>query len=195
MILSHYRYFRVHSQSQFHDPVDLRCAPALGIMRTVRYGIVPTLRRYSKKLRWNPSLHSVLYNAHWRSSSLVKNLERQWRNGWCLTRHLAISVTSQVPILFGFNTWCEYLARDMGFKRRLDPQMYFLGVKHEEKESKVISSSFGEEAILLDGFPRDVDSRNHAINSSRFGKIRPSHASLHSDLRATWQANKQTDRH
>ena len=37
-------------------------------------------------------------NAHWRSSSLVKNLERQWRNGWCLTQRLAMSVTSQVPI-------------------------------------------------------------------------------------------------
>ena len=87
-------------QSQFHDPG--RCAPARDIMHTVRHGIVPTLRHNLQNLRWNLPLYSVLYNAHWRSSSLVKNLERQWRNGWCLTRRLAISVTSQVPIFFRF---------------------------------------------------------------------------------------------
>ena len=58
---------------------------------TVSYRLCIVLR---KILRWNLPLHSVLYNAHWRSSSLVKNLERQWRNGWCLTRRLAISLTS-----------------------------------------------------------------------------------------------------
>ena len=63
----------------------------------VQYSIVPTLRRDSQNLRRNLPLYSVLCNAHWRSSSLVKNLERQWWNGWCLTWHLAIPVTSQVP--------------------------------------------------------------------------------------------------
>ena len=58
----------------------------------------------------------------------------------------------------------------MGFTRRHDLQMYFLGVEHEEKKSNAFSSSFGEEALLLDGFPRDIDSRNQAINSSRLGK-------------------------
>ena len=36
-------------RSQFHNPV--RCAPARDIMCTVRYGIVPTLRRDSENLR------------------------------------------------------------------------------------------------------------------------------------------------
>ena len=31
-------------------------------------------------------------------------------------------------------------------------------------------STFGEEALLLDGFFRDIDSRNHAINQSRLEK-------------------------
>ena len=34
------------THSQFHDPVP--CAPARDIMRTLRYGIVPTLRRDSQ---------------------------------------------------------------------------------------------------------------------------------------------------
>ena len=67
-----------------------------------------------KNLRWNLLPHNALYNAHWRSSSLVKNLQRQWRNRWCLTRCLAISVASQVPIFFGFSIWCKFLASDIG---------------------------------------------------------------------------------
>ena len=40
-------------------------------------------------------------------SSLVKNLERHWRNKWYLTRRYGIQVASQVPIFFGFTTWCK----------------------------------------------------------------------------------------
>ena len=46
----------------------------------------------------------------------------------------------------------------------------FLGVKYEEKEMQTFSSTFGEVALLLDGFLRDIDSRNHAINPSVLGK-------------------------
>ena len=44
--------------------------------------------------------------------------------------------------------------------------MPLLGVEHEEEEMQTFSSNFGEEAFLLDGFLRDIDSRNHAINPS-----------------------------
>ena len=35
---------------------------------------------------------------------------------------------------------------------------------------QTFSFTFGEEALLLDGFPQDIDSRNHAINPSRLEK-------------------------
>ena len=38
------------------------------------------------------------------------------------------------------------------------------------KKSKVFYFTFGEEALLLDGFLRDIDSCNHAINPSRLEK-------------------------
>ena len=156
------------AHSQLHDPV--RCAPARDILRTVRYGIVPTFRHDSQNWRWNLPLYSVLYNELWRSSSLVKNLERRWRNGWCLTRRLAMSVASRVPNFFSFSTWCESFARDIGFKWRLDLQRPLLGVQHEEKEMPTLSFTFGEKALLLDGFLWDRDSRIHAINPSRFAR-------------------------
>ena len=43
------------------------------IYGTVSYRLCIVIR---KILRWNILLHSVLYNTHWRSSSLMKNLER-----------------------------------------------------------------------------------------------------------------------
>ena len=36
---------------------------------------------FSKKIYWNLELHKVLKNVHWRSSSLMKYLDRGWRNG------------------------------------------------------------------------------------------------------------------
>ena len=60
--------------------------------------------------------------------------------------------------------------RDIGFKWRLDLERPLLGVEHEEKEMQTFSSTFGEEALLLDGFLRDIDSRNHAINPSHLQK-------------------------
>ena len=45
-----------------------------------------------------------------------------------------------------------------------------LGIEHEEKRTKVFSSTSGEEALLLDGFLRDINSRNHAINPGHFEK-------------------------
>ena len=43
----------------------------------------------------------------------------------------------------------------MGFKCQLDLERPLLGIEHEEKKSKAFSSTFGEEALLLDGFLRD----------------------------------------
>ena len=74
----------------------VRCAPARDIMRTVRYGIV--IRKIKFYVETFHCTVSTCICPHWRSSSLVKNLERQWRNGWWLTRRLAMSVDSQVPI-------------------------------------------------------------------------------------------------
>ena len=42
------------------------------------------------------------------------------------------------------------LAADIGFKCRLD--LPLMGIVHEEKEMQTFSSTFGEEAFLLDGF-------------------------------------------
>ena len=107
-----------------YTPVPLtvpgRCTPARDIIHIARYDVVPTLRRDFQNFRWNLPLHSVLCNVNWRSLPLVKNLERQWQSWWCLTRRYVIPVTSQVPIFFGFSTWCKSLSRDIGFKCRLD---------------------------------------------------------------------------
>ena len=75
-----------------------------------------------------------------------------------------------MPIFFGFSTWYKSLARDLGFKWRLDLERPLFGVEHVEKEMQNSSSSFGQEALLLDGSLRDIDSRNHAINPSRSEK-------------------------
>ena len=44
------------------------------------------------------------------------------------------------------------LAADIGFKCRLDLERPLLGIVREEKEMQTFSSTFGEEALLLDGF-------------------------------------------
>ena len=195
--LARAHYFVVHS-----GPIIPVAVPWSGTLRsctwyhahgTVRYRTDFELTFAKFTLR-NLLLYSVLYNAHWRSSSLVKNLERQWQNGWCLTWRLAMSVASQVPIFFGFSAWCNSLARDIGFKYRLYLERPLLGVEHEEKEMQIFSSIFGEEALLRDGFLRDKDSRNPAINPSRFPKNQtfiplPSWWS-----QSDWQTKLQTDR-
>ena len=56
------------------------------------------------------------------------------------------------------------------FKWRLNLERPFPGIQHEEKRCKVFSSAIGEEARLLDGFLRDIDSHNHAINPNCFAK-------------------------
>ena len=91
------------SQSQFQN-VALLHVISCAVYGAAQYRIwVVILKIYALI----PSIYSVLYNAYWRSSSLVKNLERQWRNGWSLSRSLAISVASQVAKSFSFSTWCE----------------------------------------------------------------------------------------
>ena len=44
------------------------------------------------------------------------------------------------------------LAADIGFKCRLDQDRPLLGIVREEKEMQTFSSTFGEEALLLDEF-------------------------------------------
>ena len=99
-------------------------------------------------------------------------------------------MASQVPIFFGFSTWCKCFARDIGFKWRLVLERPLLGVEHE-KEMLFFSSTFGDEALLLDGFLRDMDSRNHAINDyqsqSFMGeKTKPSNPSLKPETKKSW---------
>ena len=66
-----------------------------------------------------------------------------------------------------------------------------------QKKSKVFSSSYGEEALILDGFLRDMDSRNHAINPVRLEKIRTTikaagnlHDASASVRNESWRSNK-----
>ena len=74
--------------------------------------------------------------------------------------------------------------------------MPFLGVEHEEKKSKVFSSSFGEEVFPLDGLLRDINSRNHAIISSRCGQKSDLYSPpfMVSSERHDRQSYKQTER-
>ena len=58
-------------------------------------------------------------------------------------------------------------------KWRLYLKSPVLCVEHKEKEMETFSSTFGEAALLLYGFLRDIDSRNHPINPSRLEKISP----------------------
>ena len=44
------------------------------------------------------------------------------------------------------------LAADIGYKCQLDLERPLLGIVREEKEMQTFPSTFGEEALLLDGF-------------------------------------------
>ena len=117
-------------------------------------------------------------------------VERQWRNGWYLTRRLAMSVASQVPIYFGFGTWCNSFARDIsiGFKGWLDLQRPLLGIEHEERNSNVFFRPL---------WRRSIDSRNHAIYPSRLENKSDLHTPpswwSQSDM-TNKQTNKQTNK-
>ena len=74
-------------------------------------------------------------------------------------------------------------ASDVGLKWRLDLERPFLVVEHEEKEMQTFSSSFRQEALLLNVFLRD--SRNHAINPSVVGKNQTFKPRFHGALRTT----------
>ena len=50
---------------------------------------------------------------------------------------------------------------------------------------QTFSSTFGEEALLLDGFLQDIDSHNHTINPSCLENIRASNLHLHGALWTT----------
>ena len=121
---------------------------------------------FAKFLRWNLLLNSVLFNAHWRSSPLMKNLERQWWNGWCLARCYAIPVASQAPF-----SLCKSLSRD-NYMFQMPPWSIkaFPGCRTWGEKEQSFSSTFGEESLPLDGLLRDIDSHNHAINPIRLEK-------------------------
>ena len=55
----------------------------------------------------------------------------------------------------------------IGLQCRLHEKKPIPGVKLEEKENQTVPSIFREDKLLLDGFLRDIDSRNHAINPVR----------------------------
>ena len=61
---------------------------------TVSHWLCIVIRNFSRR---NLPLSSVLYNIHWRLRPLMKNVDWQWRNVWCLMRRYATPVTSQVP--------------------------------------------------------------------------------------------------
>ena len=69
----------------------------------------------------------------------------------------------------------------------------FLGVQHEKKEKQTFSSTFWEEALLLAGFLRDIDSRNHAINPILLAKYQI-FIPLPSWCTTDDMTNRQTDR-
>ena len=105
---------------------------------------------------------------------------------------LAMSMASQVPIFFGFSTWCKSLEKDKGFKWRLDLERPFRPpIILNEKEMQTFPPLFGEKALLLDGFLRGIDSRNQSKSFRK--KFRPSYPRLHSALRTTWQTYRQED--
>ena len=60
---------------------------------------------------------------------------------------------------------------DIALKHWRGLERPFLGVQHEEKEKQTFSSTFWEAALLLGGFLRDMDSRDHAINPVLLTKI------------------------
>ena len=53
----------------------------------------------------------------------------------------------------------------LAWSRKASPRLH-----HEEKEMRTFPPTFWDEALLLDGFLRDMDSRNHAINHVRLEK-------------------------
>ena len=70
-----------------------------------------------------------------------------------------------------------------------------MGAEHEETEMPTFFSTFGEEALLLDGFLRDIDSRNHAINPSVLGKtqtFKPPPSWCTTDDMTNRQTNRKT---
>ena len=73
----------------------------------------------------------------------------------CLVMPLAF----RVPIFFGFSTLRTSSAREIGFKCRIDIEKSLLVIELEENKSKVFSSTFGEEALLLD-FEVSISSRS-----------------------------------
>ena len=183
------------AQSHFHDPG--RCAPRSCTWYhahkygTVSYRLSVVIR---KNLLWNLPLYSVLYNTPWRSSSLVKNLGGQWRKVLpvCSYRNLANSVASELPIFFGFSTWCKCLATDIGFKWRFWSTNAFSGRRTwEEKQSFFLH--FWRRSTSTGRTPsrhRFVQPRNQFQSWKNQAFI----PSLHGELRATWQTKLQTDR-
>ena len=59
--------------------------------------------------------------------------------------------------VFRFSTWCKSFAKDIGHQTW-------------REKGKTFPSTFGERALLLDGFLRSIDSHNSAINPSRFAR-------------------------
>ena len=80
------------------------CTLARDVTHTARHGVLPNLYHDLQILQRNLPLCSVLYNVLWRLWPVVKNVDWQWRNGWCLMRRNGVKVASQVLVF-----WFQHL--------------------------------------------------------------------------------------
>ena len=201
IVLSH--YFGEHSV--LHGPsascmirYAVRCAPPRDIMCTVlvRYSIVPTLRRDSQIFTLKSSTVQWTVHTMRRSSSLVKKLERQWRNGWCLTRRLAISVTSQVGYFFSVS------ALDVNLWRRIkvsNGDLTYGGLSWASNIRRKKSKDFRffpphsemRHFYWTDFFEIRATTQSIQVVQKKNQTFIPR---LHSALRTTWQAYRRTER-
>ena len=64
----------------------------------------------------------------------------------------AFSDVTGIPsaIFFGFSALCNSLARDVGFKCRLDLERPLLGIEHEEKEMQSFFFHFCGRSTSMD---------------------------------------------
>ena len=82
----------------------------------------------------------------------------------------------QCATLFRFQRLMLFFGEGCRFQRTtLSTKAPSLCVEHKDKEMRTFSYTFREQALLLDGFLRDIDPRIHAIIPSDSGKIRPSY--------------------
>ena len=96
---------------------------------------------------------------------------------------------------FQFEHLMLVLAHGYSFEILAWSRKTFPGRQHEEKEKQTFSSTFWEAALLLDGFLRDMDLRNHTINPVLLAKYQsfiPLPSWCTTDDMTDRQTNRQT---